>query len=180
MTCIVGLEAQGRVWLGSDSYAGSDVNKDILDRPKWFKKGALTFAFAGSFRAAQVVEHHVVIPAIKRNENHLSYIVMVVAKSLRKGLEEGGATIRKSGTPEGTETTFLLAFQGKLYLVQEDYSIVRSQRGFAAIGTGADFALGSMAALKSRLSPKDAVLESLKHSAEWCPQVSAPFYVESF
>ena len=52
--------------------------------------------------------------------------------------------------PSGTTTpsrggSFLVAYQGRLFSIQSDYQVCETNRGFHAIGCGADYALGSLA-----------------------------------
>lgn len=181
MTCVVGIEGKdGEVWLGSDSFMGTDNLRDLTDKPKWFTKGAMTFGWAGDVRAAQVVEHVVLFRGRRRSEDPYRYLVGVVAKAIHIGLREAGANLRSQGVSDGTETSFLVVLAGRLYTLQGDYSMIRSRHGCAAIGMGADVALGALSALKKRVPPKECLEEALRCSALWCAQVSPPFYTSVF
>lgn len=176
MTCVVGLEDKGVVWLGSDSYLGADDYRDILDRPKWFRKGPLVFAYAGDFRAAQILEHAILIRQPRKGEKQLSFLTNAVARAMQDGMNVHGVHRNNGEIGAG----FLLVYGGLLYIVQEDFSVVRSRRGYAALGAGANYALGAIAALKNRLPPRECLTEALQHSAEWSPKVCKPFTIESF
>lgn len=176
MTCVVGFETSEGVWMGSDSFFGTDEIRDLIDRPKWFTKGLLTFGWAGDARPAQIVEHDIHYRGPRKGEKPLPYLVKVVAKAIHGGLKDAGANLRNPGSTDETGTSFLVVFHGKLYSLQGDYSIVRSPRGCGAIGWGSEVALGALSALRNRVSPREAVLESLTLAAEWCTQVEGPFH----
>lgn len=159
---------------------GTEVIRDLHDRPKWFTKGPLTFGWAGGARAAQVVEHGISFRAKHRGESDLKYLVNAVSKAIHNGLKEAGTRLHSGGESGEDTTTFLIVYRGRLYTVQDDYSVIRSPHGFASIGVGADIALGAMSALKSRVTPEECVREALEHSARWCSQVSPPLYVAFF
>lgn len=177
MTCVIGLETAEGVWMGSDSFFGTDEVCDLIDHPKWFTKGTLTFGWAGDARPAQIVEHDLHYRGPRKGEKSLPYLVKVVTKSIHNGLRDAGCNLRHPGATDETGTSFLVVFRGKLYMIQGDYSIVRSPRGCAAIGVGSDIALGAVSALRGRLPPQEAVKEALTLAAEWCCQVEGPFHV---
>lgn len=176
MTCILGLEDKGQVWLGSDSYLGDADSRDILDRPKWFRKGPLVLAYYGGFREAQVLEHSLTIRQPRRNEKPMTFLTNAVAKVVQEGMDANGVHRNNGEVGAG----FLLVYSGLLYTLQEDFSVVRSRRGYAALGIGSAYALGALAALRTRLPPREAITEALQHTCDWCPQVSKPITVEVF
>lgn len=177
MTCVVGLETTDGVWMGSDSFFGTEEVRDLIDRPKWFSKGLITFGWAGDARPAQIVEHDIHYRGPRHGEKPMSYLVRVVSKAIHKGLRDAGCNLRNQGSTDETGTSFLVVFRGKLYMLQGDYSIVRSPRGCAAIGVGSHVALGALSALQNRIPPQDAVKESLTLASEWCSQVEGPFHL---
>ena len=169
MTCIVAMERKGSVWLGSDSFLGHDDHRDAMDRPKWFSRGDMTFGYAGSFRGAQVVERFAQFRRRHRNEGETHYM-MYVAEAVRK-------TYVASDVKLKSRSDFVVIYAGKVYVLQDDFSILRSDYGYAAIGAGASFAYGALAALQERLEPAQAVRKALEVAARHCPQVGSPFHV---
>ena len=134
-------------------------------------------AYAGDFRAAQVVEHVAKFRPRKRGEDPIHYLVSGVVKVIHKAVSEAGVKVTSKGD---YGTSFLIALSGKLYLLQEDGSVIRSRNGYSSIGWGEAYALGALAALKSREDPKTCLEESLQIAANLCPQIRGPFHVASF
>lgn len=169
MTCLVAFERAGRVWVGSDSFLGTDDVRDIIDRPKWFRRSGVFVGYAGSFRAAQVVENFATFRKREKGEAELEYLIGVVASAFRKALN--AARVRP------TATEFLLVYRGKAYRLQDDYSVVRSSHGYATIGAGSEIANGALAVLSDALDPKSIVERALQAAERHSTKVGGRFHV---
>lgn len=174
MTVIIAAESPTGVVLGCDSYLGSHGTRLAISRAKWFVNGPCILAFAGSVRGAQVAEHWLKpFRAPKRNEPDESYLVTVVAASIRGAHEHVGGEAEKLVEHNGA--VFLVAFRGRVHLIQGDYSVARTRDGYAALGAGEDFALGALAATHG-MPPRDRVRLALEAATRHCSHVSAPFH----
>jgi ATP-dependent protease HslVU (ClpYQ) peptidase subunit len=179
MTCIVALEHEGVAYLGSDSFLGGAFIRDQIDRPKFFTKGVrFVVAFAGGLRGAQIVQHDIKFRKLRKGEDEEAYLVTEVSKKLQVGFTKAGANIKDEGQVDTHDATFLCCINGKIFVIQSDYSIIRSTHGFSVIGAGQEYALGALAATrKSKLSPHDKVKTALEVAAELSPQVCGPFHI---
>jgi ATP-dependent protease HslVU (ClpYQ) peptidase subunit len=170
VTCVLGIEHPGGVLLASDSYTGDDQFREAIDRPKWFYRSpTFAIAYAGDFRPAQVIEFCPPFRKQKRGEACRDYLVRVVADGFRRECEARGVKMKNH------DNAYLLAFRGLLYTLQEDFSLVRSNDGYSAIGGGQNFALGALAATASRPARERARLAlfaAAKHSNAAIP----PYY----
>lgn len=174
MTAVCGIEHPEGVWLGTDSFIGNESIRDVTDRPKWFYRGRyLLVAYAGALRGAQVAS---LAPPTRRqrlNEADQDYLVRAVVESIRQAHKS--YEVQK---PADDGTDYLIGYNGCLYMMQDDYSILRSKHGYAAIGVGQDMALGALAALQGEpLEPKVMIERALRAAARHCPQVGPPFHV---
>lgn len=168
MTCLVAIERAGRVWVGCDSFLGTDDVRDVVDRPKWFRRSGVLVGHAGSFRAAQVVEHGADFRRREKGEPEQAYLVGVVACSFRKALNAARVRLRTA--------EFLLAYRGKAYALQNDYSVVRSSHGYVTIGAGSDVANGAMAVLHEG-DAREAVTRALAAAERHSTKVGGRFHV---
>jgi ATP-dependent protease HslVU (ClpYQ) peptidase subunit len=174
MTCIVALESEGKVYLGSDSFLGTGVIRDVIDTPKFFVKDDLVIAYAGGVRPAQLVEHDLKVRKRRKNESDMTYLINVVVESIKKALERHGVPTQ----PDKSETDFIIVYQHKIYVLQGDFSLVRSNLGFAAIGVGQDYAYGALTILSKLQIPSQTKVQMALEAAEkMCPQVCAPFHI---
>ena len=159
MTCIVGVEGEaGLVWLGADSFVGCDDHADELATCKIVKLGETLWGLSGSLRFAQILTHGTELPDPDPAMTDDAYIFACI-EALRCALGRRGYLNEHGEGGWGGEA--LLAYRGKLWRVQPDFSFYRSQRGFASVGAGQAAALGALAALKQiESSPRELVVKA--------------------
>lgn len=174
MTCIVAVEDDRSAWIGTDSFVGTSIQSGVIDRPKWAKVGGVVYAFAGSLRGPQLLKQ--LKPAsIRSGEDEQDYLAKI-ASLMRAQFGKHGANVEGSGKSDTHEGTFIAVLRGKVFLVQEDYSVVRSQWGFATAGAGEDFAAGVLMATQGD-PPKERLELALEVACQLCPLVRGPFHI---
>lgn len=183
MTCIVAIEHKGQVLLGSDSFLGGAYIKDVIDRPKFFKiSEGFAIAFAGGLRPAQVLEHEVKFPKQRKGQADEKYLVSV-ASAIRKSFDKEGALLKDQETGQQTnDSLFIVALHGKAYIMQEDFSIIRSSTGYCSIGAGSDFATAVLMVLHGidtgmSFTIEDCAKKALEVATTLSPQVCAPHHL---
>lgn len=175
MTCLVAVEAGGSAWLGCDSFLGSPEARDQIDRPKWVRMGPrFVVAFAGSLRGIQVLAG-TKLRKQRRGEEGQTYLVDV-ANRIHVAFRKHGANAGGEG-PSEHDSTFVVCLGGKVYTIQEDYSVCRSAFGFATAGAGEDYAAAAMLALDA-MPPAARIKRALEVASQLSPQVCGPFFVE--
>ena len=93
MTCIVGIEHGGKVYIGGDS-AGSDGHHlVIMAEPKVFKRGRFLIGYTTSFRMGQLLQHTLKPPAFtaewqKRGVH--AFMTVRLVDAIRKCFTDGG------------------------------------------------------------------------------------------
>lgn len=167
MTCIVGIEHKGKVWMGGDS-AGTNsmMNQTIRDDKKVFINGDFIIGFCGSFRMGQLLNYTLKPPVHPEGKSDMEYMVGDFMNAVKMCLDVG---------EEGLEPNFLCGYRGKLYEIEGDYQVGIPQKGFAAIGSGGDLATGSI--MSSKGNPKKRILVALKAAESGNAAVRAPFIV---
>ncbi len=71
----------------------------------------------------------------------------------------------------------MVGVRGRLFVVESDYQVVEPTAPFAAIGSGAAYALGSMATSRGR--PVARITQALKVAERFSGAVRGPFTVLS-
>lgn len=187
MTCLIGVEHEGVVYMGADSITLNGWSKDVIAQRKIFKRGNLMFAFGGNPRMAQIIQYlahlppHLapVSPTLQDDEEQL---VMHVIEPIRKALKEYGYTSTDNGQEQGA--SFLVGFNGKIWEVHNAFQVCRSSRKMCAMGVGGDHALGALWATLSQFETwtETAITEAMKHALATagvlCSGVAGPFVVE--
>lgn len=181
MTIIIGLEDKntGSVWMGGDS--AITVWPNIVEasrEKKIFKLGdVMLLGSAGTLRTTQIIRHG--LSAFFRfqfpEESVMDYLVNGVAEPMRNALKECGAS-KIEANEEMSQNWWLLAYKGKVFEIDGGFSISNSTRGYTAIGSGRDYAMGAMLALKD-LEPKQRIMTCLKITGEFDSFVKPPYYV---
>lgn len=166
MTCVVALETPRSVWLGCDSFIGDDTLVDLVDRPKWFDRGRVTIAYAGVLTLPQAMES-IRWPGRRKGQTLARHLVSVV-DALR-------TAARKTDTPT-KDADLLIVAEGAVYTAEELTQVVRSARGYTAIGGGQKYALGALAATEDK-PPRERVERALAAAETWSPGVRRPFHI---
>jgi len=173
MTCIVGIEHKGTVWMGGDS-AGTNgrMNQTIRADKKVFVIKDILIGFCGSFRVGQLLRHKLEIPTHVQGISDAKFLVGDFIDSVKKCLADGSQEL-----PKDFEGSFLVGYRGKLYHVQADFQVGMPEAGFDACGSGADLALGAMMASKKVWSPKKRIQAALEAAALGNAAVRPPFTI---
>lgn len=141
MTCIVGVQQDGEVYIGGDSAGVGGYDITIRADQKVFRNGPFVMGFTTSFRMGQLLRYAFTPPQITEKDLD-KYMAVEFVNAVRQCLKDGGYLTNNSGNEEGG--TFLVGVQGQLYSIHNDFQIGRSRDGYLAVGCGDDYALGSL------------------------------------
>jgi len=176
MSCVVGVVQNGCVWMGGDS-AATDAGglQTVCANPKVFRRENYLVGAVGTWRLIQLLRYENLGPLDPANPD-ISVEVWAddFAEMCRvKALLNAEGEIRD-------EAMVMLGFAHKLYVVQKDFGVIVSQRGYDAIGTMAteSVALGNLWATEG-IAGEDRVRLALEASAEFCATVRPPFVIET-
>lgn len=178
MTCIVGIEHDGGVWIGGDSATVSDIDVCVVSEPKVFVNGPLIIGFTTSWRMGQLLHYSLNVPDHDPRIDDMNWLVNDLVDAIRNCFKEKGY-IRKQDEAE-LGGTFLLGYKGKLYYVSDDFQIIRPKDGYAACGCGESYALGVLSYLtKNKLikKPEDALMHALDAAVVHSGGVLKPYTV---
>jgi ATP-dependent protease HslVU (ClpYQ) peptidase subunit len=177
MTCIVGCEDDGKVYLGGDSIAISDdYQACVITDAKVFIVGEIAFGFAGSFRVGQLIRYGLQIPAHAKGKSDMEYLVIDVIDAIRALLTDKGA-MKKENEEEEHPAEFLAGYRGHLYYIDSDFHVGRIKDGYCALGVGAAYALGSMFSTEKITDPKERINIALSSAVKWSAAVRPPFTI---
>lgn len=183
MTAIVGLIHAGRVHLGGDSAGVSGWDITTRADAKVFRNGPFVFGFTTSFRMGQLIRWSLTAPTPGDGEDLDRFMCTTFVDSVRACLKAGGWAKKDSDREEGGK--FLVGVRGRLFTVDTDYQVGESLDGFAAVGAGADVALGALYAtweLALRpgdravdISPRNRLSLALEAAERFSAAVRGPF-----
>lgn len=160
MTCIVGIEFQNKVMLAGDIQGTGWNNKVVHTQSKVFNKNGVVFGYTTSYRFGQLLEHGLANPVIpERDDEIYRWLITVLIPDIKH--------ILKSNEWEGGGNC-LIGVRGQLWELQNDYSVLRSVKGYASVGSGYEYALGSlMTSIEhTKLQTKDDYEIAIKRAIE--------------
>lgn len=177
MTCIVGLVEGGTVWVGGDS-AGVDPwhQMDIIAGRKVFRNGAMLIGYTTSFRMGQLLQHSLTLPLHHPETPIEKYLATEFLDAVRTCYATHGFIKKTHEREEGG--TFLVAYRGRLFMVQDDHAVIECASGYAACGSGWMVALGALHAT-GQLKGEDRVRKALSAAEGHISSVRGPFHIES-
>lgn len=163
MTTIVGLQHEGKVWIGADGRLSSmDGIAQESSHPKLFSMGdVMLVACAGSLRVAQILQYTLELPFPTQDpKQDMAYMVTEFAETLRRTVQDMGAGRQTEGMAT-MEFYALIGFRGKLYKLDADYNVHCAP--YMAAGAGEAIALGALyVATKTLDDPKKIVQMALQ------------------
>lgn len=181
MTCIVGLEHEGSVYVGGDS---AGVNVDTLsvcgraDEKVFLTESEdMAMGFCGSFRIGQLLRYALLVPPQKVGQDDMAYMVTDFIDAVRTMQKEKGS-MKKENELEEHESAFIVGYNGHLYVVEQDFQVGRPIENYASVGCGSDIALGAMYATRNvRMSPEERIKLALQAAVEYSGGVRPPFHI---
>lgn len=180
MTAIVGVVQNGEVWMGGDNLgANGYFNAWNLAEPKVFRTGPFLVGVAGSPRVKQLIEHKLNLRDDPRESDSRKFMVVSFVDELRNILNINGS----KGTDSNIDrvsgySQAMVAFRGRIFVVQDDFQICERSEGYDAIGCGGDFALGSLFETQGKkLQPKQRVERALQCAEKFSAGVRGPFTI---
>jgi ATP-dependent protease HslVU (ClpYQ) peptidase subunit len=176
MTCIVGLVQKKNVYIGGDSASVAGWTSRVTRLPKVFRRGPFLIGYTTSFRMGQLLQHALVVPTQGDEKDDMRFMVTKFVECVRLLLKERGAAKAEANTESGGQ--FLVGYRGRMYSVQQDFQVNEMNDGFDAVGSGAEYALGALAATRGK-APVARLKSALEVSAHFNMAVSAPFYVKT-
>lgn len=190
MTCIVGIRSKGLVVMGADSAVSNNSHTEPRLDPKLFEMKVpfyeniesrklfyekMIIGSTGSVRMSQILQTSIGFPPeeIKQDFDPYKWMITSFIEEVRSKLKEYGySTIQNNEESGGT---FMVGFYGRLYVVYSDYQVGESARSFAAIGSGDQYALGSLYTTESMDMPHERRLLLALKASEQNPFVSPPY-----
>lgn len=173
MTCIVAVEHEGVVYMGSDRAGSNGYTIAPYDAPKTFTNGPALIGFTSSFRMGQILRYGLEVPSHTLSWDVDRWMATDFMLALREAYGRHGWDRTDNGVAKGGN--FLIAIHGRCYEVHSNYAFLRSVSGEYATGSGEDHAMGALYATRSWSDPTARVMNALEAAAEHCTTVAGPF-----
>lgn len=178
MTCIIGLIDNNTVYLGSDSRTSSNGFKFPGNHTKIFSQNGILFGICGNVRYNDIIRYRLEIPYQHEDVSDIEYLCTDFIDSLRFALESAKYSKEENNISSVPfESMILLGYKNKLYSIFHDYSILEFN-DYYAIGSGSDFALGSLETSRNLgISPRKRIELALEAACKFSVGCAPPFNI---
>ena len=171
MTTIVAVVKNGNVTMGADAQVtdGSRPFKH-LSMEKITKNNGWLIAGSGDSTPCDILQLIFIppVPGIKERENLYKFMVTKFVPAMRECLEENGWKEEKEDKDTGFNMLF--AFDGEVFDIGNDFSVLLNSDGIYGVGSGSPIAIGALYAGAS-------VEKALEIAANNDIYTSAPFQI---
>jgi ATP-dependent protease HslVU (ClpYQ) peptidase subunit len=181
MTCIVGLldKKKDCVYVGADSLGSNGYTQQLYKNKKVFKacdNPSLVMAICGTYVLQNIlsVEENIIDElTVLKDSLNFKYMVQKISPKIVELTKKYNCYLIKEQSIGGD---VIFAYKNKLYIIQNDCSVLESQDDYVASGSGGSFALSVL----SQNQEKDAVtriIEALQAAERHGPGIHSPFYI---
>jgi ATP-dependent protease HslVU (ClpYQ) peptidase subunit len=177
VTVIAAVVEGGRAWMGGDSAFHDPVTHELSARAnqKVFRSGAFLIGVCQSARVLDVLRYEFAPPKHPRGLDAARYMRTLFVTAVRDALKLAGVA-KKDDNREEVDAQILVAYRGRLFVIEEDFQVGEPIDDFAAIGSGGDVARGALTVL-DRVPPKPRIRAALEAAERYNITVRRPFYV---
>lgn len=174
MTCIIGIEHAGAVWIGADSYVGEGHTANSLREPKVYRSGIALLGHSGSYRRLCVLRAE----RLKLDSGTWTArkVTLKVVPQMLAILEHHGVRHREAASGPDESGGTILCIGGCVFEIDSAMSVVRSRYGYSAIGSGARPALGLLSGTAG-MAPRKRILKALEAAERHTPTVRRPWEI---
>ena len=151
MTCIVGVVNKGKVHMGGDSCGSSRSSWQTVGNPKVFQVQDFLIGCTSSFRMIDLLAHNLNVKRAHPDDSDDKFMRTTFIEGVRRCLKDGG--FAKTSSPE-EGGNFLVGYNGLLYEIQGDYSILNCPSWGCSVGSGEGPARGSLWTTRNDKDPK--------------------------
>ena len=148
MTTIAAIQGNGWVVMGADTQATyHEYRKVQMTDHKVIENNGILIAGCGIGRGMNLLQRAWKAPKPKANstpEELDVWMVKTFIPSMRKLFVDNGYDMKDDGDYARFENLFIIAVQGIVYVIDEDYSYDRDIRHYITSGSGGDFAQGAL------------------------------------
>ena len=149
MTTIAAIQGDGWVVMGADTQSTvSEYKRLKMANDKVIDNNGILIAGCGMGRGMDLMQKAWVAPKPRKSRMSIDELDKWMAKTfipqMRQLFIDGGYDMKDDGEYAQHEGAFIVAVQGVVFYIDDDYSFDREARGVTTSGSGGDFAAGSL------------------------------------
>jgi ATP-dependent protease HslVU (ClpYQ) peptidase subunit len=145
MTTIVAICKNGNVTMGADAQVsdGSRPNRHPK-MEKISKVNGWLIAGSGDSTPCDILQNMFTppVPSVKERENLYKFMIIKFVPAMRECLDENGW--KKENEDKDSGFSMLFAFDGEVFDIGDDFSVLLNSDGIYGVGNGSQFAIGAL------------------------------------
>jgi ATP-dependent protease HslVU (ClpYQ) peptidase subunit len=169
MTIVIGLIDNGIVYMGSDRAMSDEYSISSPITPKIKKNGQFLIGYASSRGSGQVA-HYIDFPNVLKKDVD-KYMRTDFILTLKKAIEPFGIDI---SDVDKAAADFLVGVHGRLFNISTNDWQVNEYDKYIAIGSGSQFATGSLDTSYTWKDPNKKITKALESAIKNSPQCIYP------
>jgi ATP-dependent protease HslVU (ClpYQ) peptidase subunit len=167
MTCIVGLKANGKVYIAGERGASNDDSIMNLTKPKVHRFGPYVVGFAGTMEG-QRLSNSFNPPRPHEDQDLNEFMYTTFLKYLKDFYDEWWVD-----TSKDAELCMLIGIKDRLYEHHaSDMSLNEYSIGYSSVGSGSPFAMGFLYGAQSFDNAEKVVEGAVKAAIKFSPTCS--------
>ncbi|MCD0155828.1 hypothetical protein [Deinococcus sp. 6GRE01] len=179
MTVIAALAHDGQVFMASDNVATGNRAYQVTNS-KIHQNGPLLIGLSGSVVVSDIIEHGWTPPSRAHGESAERFLAWTVSRSLRTLLREQ-AHVSTDRDGEYVNLNALIGYEGRLYYLSTEFSVLSLTAPFEAIGCGSDYAMGVLYAYSrmdgaARPSPEEQLTRAVEAACQFDVHCAPPIH----
>lgn len=143
MTVIIGFLDNNKMYMASDQQTTSGASKSYCN-DKVFCNEFMIFGVTGKLRISEILKYIFKMPS-NTLRSDIEYMNVVFCPALRDCFNDNGALQTRDGVISfGFSAEILVGYRGSFYRIYNDFTCLKTDKEFAVVGSGADYAIGSI------------------------------------
>lgn len=182
MTCIAAIvDNKGVGYIACDSLGSNHYTKNTYTNRKIFKVSDMLIGFTGSYRMGQILQYRLNMPAAAVGQTLEEWLHINFLDAVRDVFKENGFLRVTENQEQPADGEFLIVVAGRIFIMQADLSILESEDGFEACGSGEDYARATMNAAVTHgiTKPKRILTEAIEAASKYVPSVGGEIHILS-
>jgi len=146
MTTIIAVQYEDKVVMGADSLVTAHRKFNHPKMEKISKRNGYLIAGAGEVSACDIIQHlwQPPTPTVADKKDLYHFMIANVVPSLKNIFKENDYNWEKEEGDYETKFSFLIAINGEVFDIGDDFAVCLDQKGFSGIGSGASVAIGAL------------------------------------
>jgi ATP-dependent protease HslVU (ClpYQ) peptidase subunit len=169
MTCIVGIKTDEGVYIGGDRLASTGLTGRDYKMKKVFEKDEkFIYGCCGSIRMSQLIQHTFKEPKRYEDEKFDEYLYKRYTDELSDMLKNNRYLHEKDGVASFVESNYILGYDGRLFIVHMDLSVLEPADDFITTGSGGWHSEAVLLFLKDekKMTPKEKIKKSIEIASQ--------------